>query len=486
MPKDWFIKGSADEADEAGQSLIEILVAISIFVLSMTAAFQLMFGGQSLSVDAVNAQLSSDYIQEGTTAVRAIRDREWAELTDGNHGLVFQNNEWMFGSTSVNNTKDIFTRTVSISTINENIKIATTTVTWQVNSGRIQKIETVEQLTNWESLSYSSCRQENITGDWSHPVSLGSGDLGSGNQGTDVLAKLPYVFVSGVSSTASKPDIFSFNVSNPLSPTLADSLDIGAGGINAIYIKGNYLYAASPNDSKELVIFDISDPANITEVGSLGLSGSTDAMSVIVFENTAVIGRLSTASEEISFINVSDPALPVLIRGDLSNNGDIRDFAITGNIFYVISKQSDEDVWIYDITNTLNPIRLGYHDISGTTEDISVFVQYRGGANLLVGNIGDELIVLGATNTISQIYTRGRISLGGDVNDIVCVVGNLAFLATANSGKEFIVVNTNNLDNITEYASLNFPQVATGIDFADNKVFMSVRSNDSLRIITSQ
>ena len=145
MPKDWFIKGSADEADEAGQSLIEILVAISIFVLSMTAAFQLMFGGQSLSVDAVNAQLSSDYIQEGTTAVRAIRDREWAELTDGNHGLVFQNNEWMFGSTSVNNTKDIFTRTVSISTINENIKIATTTVTWQVNSGRIQKIETVEQ-----------------------------------------------------------------------------------------------------------------------------------------------------------------------------------------------------------------------------------------------------------------------------------------------------------------------------------------------------
>ena len=491
MPKDWFIKGfpalpRRQAGDKAGQSLVEILVAISIFVLSMTAAFQLIFGGQSLSVDAANAQLAADYAQEGTSAVRTVRDREWAELMDGNHGLVFQNNEWMFGSTSVSDTKDIFTRTISVSTINENVKIATTTVTWQVNSGRLQKIEAVEQLTNWGALSYSSCRQENLTGDWSRPVSIGSADLGSGNQGTDVLAKLPYAFVSGVSSTASKPDIFSFNVSSPSSPTLADSLNIGAGGINSIYIKGNYLYAASANDSKELIIFDISDPNNMVEAGSLSLSGSTDAMSVIVFENTAAVGRLSAASSEIAFINVSDPAYPTLIRGDSSNDGDVRDFAISGNILYVISKQSDEDVWLYNITDTLNPIRIGYHDIEGTTEDLSIFVQYRGGANLLVGNTEGELVALGATSTVDKIYVRDRINLGGDVNDIVCVVGNLAFLATSNSGKEFVIVNTNNLDSMAEYASLNYPQVATGIDFADNKVFMSVRSNDSLRIITSQ
>ena len=198
------------------------------------------------------------------------------------------------------------------------------------------------------------------------------------------------------------------------------------------------------------------------------------------------MGRLSAASSEIAFINVSDPAYPTLIRGDSSNDGDVRDFAISGNILYVISKQSDEDVWLYNITDTLNPIRIGYHDIEGTTEDLSIFVQYRGGANLLVGNTEGELVALGATSTVDKIYVRDRINLGGDVNDIVCVVGNLAFLATSNSGKEFVIVNTNNLDSMAEYASLNYPQVATGIDFADNKVFMSVRSNDSLRIITSQ
>ena len=35
------------------------------------------------------------------------------------------------------------------------------------------------------------------------------------------------------------------------------------------------------------------------------------------------------------------------------------------------------------------------------------------------------------------------------------------------------------------HSSFNFPQVATGVDYEDNLVYVSVRSNDALRIITS-
>ncbi|GAH25486.1 unnamed protein product, partial [marine sediment metagenome] len=45
--------------------------------------------------------------------------------------------------------------------------------------------------------------------------------------------------------------------------------------------------------------------------------------------------------------------------------------------------------------------------------------------------------------------------------------------------------NISNPGNIELWSSFNFPQVATGIDYEDNVVYVSVRSNDALRIITS-
>ena len=42
------------------------------------------------------------------------------------------------------------------------------------------------------------------------------------------------------------------------------------------------------------------------------------------------------------------------------------------------------------------------------------------------------------------------------------------------------------MKDIKDYASLNYPQIGSGIDFDNNLVFMTARSNDALRIITSQ
>src|SRR3989344_210651 len=469
---------------EDGQSLVEILIALAIFSLTTTAAFQLFFGGQSLSIDNRNVALATDYGWEGMEALRNIRSRNWEELTDGAHSLVFQNNEWMFASSSTSESQDIFTRTVTIGTgISEDIKIATTTVTWQGDQGRLQSVVLVEQLTNWEDLAYSSCKIEQLSGNWALPVSLGSGDIGAGNSGTDVVVRLPYVYVSGTASTASKHDIFVFDVSDPNAPILKKSLDIGAGGINSIFVKGNYLYAASVNDNKELIIFNISDPVNMSEVGSYNLSGSADGIGVIAFSNTVALGRSVSATKELAFINVNNPASPTFIS-QTATGGDVNDFAVRDTRLFLVSEESDEDVWVFDISNSLAPVLLSTYDITGITEDLSIFFNEKKGATLLVGNEQNEIVSIGATTT-AQMYVRDRVLFGGDVNDITCVGGDLAFLATADSNKEFLVVNLADPENLVEYASLNYPALATGIDFADNKVFMSVRSNDALRIITS-
>lgn len=469
--------------NNSGQSVIELVVALGIFAISMTAAFQVFFGGQKLAVDSQNAELAINYAQQGADAVKAIRDRNWPELTSGEHVLVFNGFDWMFASSGIAEAIGDFTRTISIYDVTDNIKIATTTIAWS-DGGVTKIIDLVEELTNWEDPLQSSCKTDPLVGDWTDPQVVASIDLGAGNSGTDVVVDLPYVYVSGVASSASKHDLFIYDVSIPASPQLIGSLDIGSGGINTIVHDGNYIYGASPNDTKELVVIDVSNPAAPTLAGSLSLSGSTDALSVEVFGSTAMVGRKSSASYEISFIDVANPANMSVID-EVATGGDVYDAVATADRLFVVSKESDADIWIYDIVNPSNPTFVNSHDIDGTTEDLSLYLHYKGGKrNLMVGNEEDELVMLGATTT-SAMYVRDRLNVGGDVNDIVCATGDLAFLATTNSGKEFFVANVSNPDNIVEYASLNFPQVASGIDYANNMVFMSVRSNDALRIITS-
>src|SRR3989344_2675718 len=462
-----------------GQSLVELLVAMGVFVLVSTAAFFLFFGGQAASIDGANEQIALDYISEGLEAVRYIRNRTWNELAAGDHGLFLINNQWEFGG--ANDTKGIFTRRVNIADIATNTKRILSEVTWATDPQRPQTVSMSEQLTNWKGALTGGCVSDTLTGNWANPQVIGSADIGSGNSGTDVAIKLPYVFMSGTASTASKPDLFVFDVTNESLPQLVRSVDIGANGINSIFINGNYLYAASSNDNKELIVFDISSPLATYELSSLNLTGSANGVGVTSFASTTVIGRVGSATNELVYINVTNPAAPAIIA-ESATGGNIYDFYSTNKRLYFTSQESDEDVWVYNIETPASPVFVGNYDIPGTTEDISIYGQEKDGFNILDGNTQNELIVLGASNT-AQIYLRDRLDVGGDVNDITCVVGDLIFIATTNSTAEFQIINGIDPDNISFYSSLNFAQIGTGLEYSGNRVYMSVRSNDALKII---
>lgn len=469
-----------------GQSVLELLIGMSIFVISLSASFQLFFGGQKISVDSANERLGTDYGEQAVTALHSIRARNFSELSNGSHGLVFQNNEWMFSSSSESDAQDQFTRTVVIGDgANENIKIATTTVTWAVSPVQTQTVTVVEQLTNWEEFTNSSCKVESLTGDWANPRVIATGaSLGSSNYATDVAIKWPYAYVSSISSTSGRADITVFDVSTPSAPSIVETLDVGSGGINAIHIQGNYLYASSPNDSQELVIINITDPLSISKIGSYNLTGSTNAMGIIAVGGMVAVGRLQAASYEITFLNITNPAAPALIS-QVATGGDVYDFAVSNSRLYAVSKQSDEDVWIYNITDPLNPSYISYYDITGTTEDTAVFFHEHNGTTLLVGNSQSEIISIGATNTAAY-YVRDRTSFSGWLRDITCVGGDLAFIASEDTSKEFITINLADPDNLSQYASLNLAAKATGVDFASNTVFMAIYSTTGFIAISSQ
>jgi len=448
-----------------GQITLEILISLFILVISISTAVTVSFGSQSVITDTQLNNQALYIARQGLESARAVSRQDFNSLV------------------STSSIEDIYLKETSVQDVDAYTKKVTSRVSWKIEALRPQAVEFSTIVTDLETLIEGGCQSDPLSGNWKNPRVLGSADLGPGNAGTDIAVSLPYVYLSSIASSASKPDIFVYNVSNPSSPQLLKFLDVGSGGINGIFIKGNYLYAASPNDNQELLIFDISSPANISLVKAYNLSGSADGLSVAAFGNTVAVGREESATYELVFVNVSNPSSPTIIS-QIATGGDIHDFYVSQKRLYLTSEESDPDIWVYNITDPLNPVFITNYDITGTTDDLSICIQQKNGAVIYAGNEENELVSINAED-ILHMSVKDRIDVGGDVNDIVCVAGDLFFLATANSNKEFIIVNGSDPNNLSEYASSNFPQMATGVDYADNKVFLSVRSNDALRIITS-
>lgn len=455
------------ESTIRGQTTLEALIALAIFAITITTVAMVYFGSQSAAVDSrLNNQallLARESLEEARAAARDNFD----------------------SLTSSQITTGLYSRETIVEALSVYNKRVTSRVSWQIDPLRLQKVELVTHVTDWLSVKpvSGSCNTGPLSGNWASPQVIGSGDLGPGNQGTDVVVSLPYVYVSGTAAAAAKPDIFVFNVSDPTVPQVVNSLDIGPRGINSLFLKDNYLYAASSNDSKELIIFDISTPASITEVGSIDLEESAGGLSVSAFENVVAIGRREGPTAELYFIDVSNPVLPAVITS-FETNGNVNDLNATATRLYAAIEEDGQDLGIFNISSPTNPTLVVYHAIAGANDALSVAFQKP--RYVFLGDKADNFFILEIIDDITvTIRSVFEVPGDGDIYDIVCVQGDLAFLATKESNQEFFTVDMSNFDNPFEYGFLNFAQAATGIDFAENKVFMSVRSNDSLKIITS-
>lgn len=142
MKKEW-------STIKQGFLLVEILLASSVFILFMTAfsgAFYYGIQSSTISGDRARAIM---FAEEGQEAVRSIKNTNFANLTNGTHGLVYSSSTWLLSGTS--STSGIFTRQVIISTIDAKRKNVAVTVSWQQTPARIGSITTTSRLTDWKT-----------------------------------------------------------------------------------------------------------------------------------------------------------------------------------------------------------------------------------------------------------------------------------------------------------------------------------------------
>lgn len=442
-----------------GFSLVEVILATSLFALLVTIFIGAYLYGQESTALAGNRARAVMLASEGIEAVRNIRDENFTNLVDGTYGLAVSGGQLVLSGSS--DITDIFTRSVTISTVDSDRKSVTSNVSWAQNAQRNGQVSLASRLTYWMRV---------VAAGWSNPVQVGTLDLSGGNDAVKVQISGNYAYFIRSGGT----DFDVVDISNPSSPTSVAALNLN-GTLSNIFISGNYAYVTSNDNSSELIIVNIATPTSPAVIGTFNNSGNSNGVGVYVSGTTAYLGL--DGGNELSIVNVSNPASPTLISS-LNLAGDATEIVKSGNYLFIASNANSNEVIVVDATTPASPSVATSIDLSSNTDATSIAVS---GDTLLVSQ-GNLVYLIDVSSPTSPSILASYDALD-TVNDIAldfAESGDYMFIATSENSTEFQVVDistpaspvllssvdtlgNSNLQGIA-YDSVNDIAVAAGAD----------------------
>lgn len=148
---------------KSGQSVIEVILAASIFMIITTGMIGLVVQGLRANRLGAEETIASFYTVEGMEAVRSIKNRSFSNLVSSTGiGLTQTGGIWAFGGTT--NTFDKYTRTIGITevfrdaagnilsvggTLDPNSKKVTVSTSWNFGPSRTNSVNLVSYFTDW-------------------------------------------------------------------------------------------------------------------------------------------------------------------------------------------------------------------------------------------------------------------------------------------------------------------------------------------------
>ncbi|KPJ71357.1 hypothetical protein AMJ50_02605 [Parcubacteria bacterium DG_74_3] len=138
---------------EAGQSLVELLIAMGIFVLAVSAISSLILEVYLSDRVGREKMIATFLAKEGMEAVRSIRDSNWQNLTNGEYGLAILGGNWVFqgNQEEVSSQLRDGVRKIIVEEIDANRKKITSQIIWKLTEARSQEVSLITYLTNWKA-----------------------------------------------------------------------------------------------------------------------------------------------------------------------------------------------------------------------------------------------------------------------------------------------------------------------------------------------
>jgi Tfp pilus assembly protein PilV len=432
-----------------GFSLVENLLAVSLFLLIVTASIGALIYGDESAALAGNRARALALAEEGLEAVRNIRDAGYANLTDGSYGLTTSTNQWnLFGSSDFTG---IFTRQVDIGANGANRKFVTSTVTWQQNAQRTGSVSLVAWITNW--IAAGGGGGPNRAG-WATPAQASSLGFSGVEDGVKVWWQGDYAYVVRDGGT---PDFLVVDVVG--APFVAASLSLTGTPTN-IYVSGNYAYVSNQDDAEELQVVDITTPTLPFQAGSFNALGSANANGVYASGTMAYIVRDSSSSDELVVINVTTPSLPSL-AGSLNLAATGFEVWVSSTFAYIASGSNTQELQVANVGNPSFMTIVGTYNLTGNTDAITI-----------IGFVTTTLIGQGAQFALINITSPAAPSLTTSFNtaqtvrDIAVFADNtLAFLAGDSGSSEFSVIDILTQSTPAQWGSFNLTDSLNGVAY---------------------
>ncbi len=509
----------------AGFSTLEMLMAMSILILTLSAVTLTSFGSQTM-------------ITDGQIDREALSKAE--ERLENAQTLARKDFKLVNSTTTTENIGGVvYTEILTVSTTTPPdyaTKKITSTVTWNGEHGRLQHVSLSAIVTNFTRAVGGDTCDSQPTGDWKNPliqnavtsISQLLGTSTSINVTTSVDAHKGKLYVAvGNTTYVTDPTFFIFDIarlkSNPTSALLGklDTANTTSEGLFALHVAEGtstgsmYAYTANKHianwstctqnyNCAQLQIIDVSSSTKLSLASTTnykipntspssvtGTGGQAVGSSIFYKDGLVYIGLTKTLSgPEFNIIDVHDPLHPVWVGG-YSVGATVSAIIVANNLAYLATSDNARELIVLNVANPVNPTLASIYNASGSAFGYGQAL-YLTGDKLTFGRTyisgAPEFYILDASSSSSLIPDPplATFDIGTSANpfSILGVIArdSLTFITggTSSTGGKFEILNTTNSSAISLWTTpLSLPGTSVGSAFDCEGNDFFVTSNDT-------
>jgi len=369
-----------------GFSLVEIILTVALFsMFAVGFSGIIIYGEEGVRISG-NQDRALFLAYEGVEAVRSIRDEDFANLTNGTHGLAEISDVWNFSGSS--DLSDIYTRDITISNYDTNIKEIVSRVTWQQNLQRTGETSVRTLLSFWQEIA-------SLVGDWSVPLLNDVSDTDSNSNGIAIDSNDDHAFLG--TARNGTDNFFSFDISDPVNVSQEDVISV-SGQIGDVVVSGDYAYVSSTQNNAEITVVDISNPGNLSIADTFNLTGNQNMRGLYV-DGDYLYATRDSSSTEFAIFDISTPT-SISLEGSLNLSSSYRDVYVSGNRAYLVGDENSAELSVVDISTPTAPVEIATLDLSGNNNAFSTDGY---GSTLFIGRANGEISIVDISGSPSLI-----------------------------------------------------------------------------------
>lgn len=518
-----------------GYSLTEIVLAIGIFaIISSMLVFLVVDATRSLENTRTRSKASL-LTQQIYSSLKLIKTQTWYNIArytnDGIKHLEYISGEYIIvdGETQQDGLTYSFTIEEAQRDTQKNIvteggildphsKLININISWTDRIGKVHSINPKMYVNDWNTNSvvwttqadfengnhFQTLAVDTLGGelrlqsryysDWCNPtLSINEYDIPGEATPRSVFSLLGFSYLGTRGGSGGQP-FTKLKIEGVAPPILTVEGYFLGYNVNDIFVKDNYAFLATTDDSKEVVILDISS-LPYTEIGYFNAPDSFDGYSVYVdgnvgylgqgryvrtfnlssytgsrtllgskdlstwlFKNYANVSQVYTKGNylyavlnwdwyELIIVDISNPSNMVITSQTSVNNQQVYDMEVStdGNRVYfgTTSSSSEREVFIIDTTSKSgNRPKIASIEMSGTTvRGIALIEEDK--KLILVGTEGEEYKVYDITNENNPTYCGG-MEINNGIYDIDSIRDSLtnafSYIVTGDADSEFKII----------------------------------------------